>query len=296
MINYDNSIVADLLLLYENQILEFKELLELIGYLTGIKKMIRLAGRSIKLASIEAYASQRGWSLVYLDMMLEENFANDLSDVFYNHVRISCKPSGLKIGFMGPADLVEGAIQNESGACDNAIAADLYGIPSCCAAQYNHIQDGVPWIDLFLKKTKILQQLPWNINKAASLFSPYLSFVPDYFPCSVDCYQSQAISLKYIDAFSSLNLERLTQIVRDHCKGLILSVAGHVALINKYRVTGSLITVPDNFNVLHYDRKFNYCAWLEATRAIEIKQGLVCFHSQTSKSIPSSEVKLVEFV
>ncbi|MDE5831562.1 MAG: hypothetical protein K2H64_00995, partial [Desulfovibrio sp.] len=150
-------------------------------------------------------------------MFIRHRFASGPADRFS---RIeSGYPSEEREGavFIGERRYIEQAIGLELDGCDPAETAHLYGYPSCCAEAYrDRIQAGdCSWLDAYFDGVENGASLPWEMNRFGRLFSPYLSLLPDYFPCSARCEESLALGRLYGSVLLETGLEVLYGFAKD---------------------------------------------------------------------------------
>ena len=94
--------------------------------------------------------------------------------------------------------------------------AALYVYPECCAIAYAEIQGGKPWLEVFLRGSDPADRVrDWRGNKAAYLFPPYPTLLPEYFPCSVDCEPTARLARTYEAVLHDCGLRALVDIIRE---------------------------------------------------------------------------------
>lgn len=191
--------ILALLTAFEDDTLEWTDFLEILAVLKNLKKLARVAGSLEKIEKCEQLAFKLGLSSQLAPFHFKNEFSTHLHD---NFGRVESGFPGIldkgflfigrNIGAKPPLDLSDGANLAKT-------AAKLYGYPSCCASAYqNYIQSGEKlWLDVFLAGLKGVVSAPWRMNRIGRLFAPWLSLLPDYFPCSVFCKESLLLACEY---------------------------------------------------------------------------------------------------
>ncbi len=78
------------------------------------------------------------------------------------------------------------------------------------------VQDGKPWLDVFLRGSNPADRVrDWRGNKAAYLFPPHPTLLPEYFPCSVDCAPTARLARAYEAVLQEYGLRDLLDIIRE---------------------------------------------------------------------------------
>ena len=205
----------------------FTECLEILAVAYGRKKIVRLTGNRQRLKLLEALMQRIPIHCLIAPFHLEPVFSGALGDHFGRVAQ--GEPQGEKEGalFAGPQALIEAAANMELHGCDAEEAAELYGYPLCCARNYERaIQHGAYWADSFLAGTRGTTRAPWLMNRFGRLFAPYLSLLPDYFPCHITCAPSLALAQEYLTMLEQEALGVLAEHAKIHLARTVLRHGG----------------------------------------------------------------------
>jgi hypothetical protein len=209
-----------------DETLDFTECLESLAALCGRKKMLRFTGRVERLECLSELMESIDLPHVIAPLHLRTDFTTPLGDTFSRIQEGSPKHDETGILFAGQSETVQAALAIERGGCPSAEVAALYGYPPCCATAYEFIRQGTFWADIFLRDALGIMRVSWLMNRFARLFSPFLSMLPDYFPCSLHCHESLALAQSYADTLEENGLPTLLEAARQHMLRPVLRYAG----------------------------------------------------------------------
>lgn len=213
--------------------ISFIECLEILAVACGRKKIVRLTGNEQRLKDIEALMQRIPIHCLIAPLHLELMFSRPLGDCFVRAAH--GLPHGEEEGvlYAGAPTLLEAAVEMELHDCTAEEAAELYGFPQCCARHYEHtIQQSEYWVDSFLAGVRGMVHAPWLMNRFGRLFAPYLSMLPDYFPCHINCASSLALAGRYRDMLEQEGLSVLAELAKRHLARTVLHHAGCLYLVN----------------------------------------------------------------
>ena len=196
--------------------LEWTDFLELLAVRAGRKSVVRLTGQPDRLEELSRLAQMIDLPCAVAPLHLEGVFVTSLRDRF-SRLRPGFPGAGEEgILFIGREEGISRALDMEGEGCPPDAAARLYGYPQCCARVYqNRIQNGqCPWVDSFLAEVRGVAHFPWQMNRMGRLFAPYLSILPDYFPCSPRCAESLNMAESYADLLHEAGLSMLEKLIR----------------------------------------------------------------------------------
>lgn len=204
------------------------EYLELLALRHHMKRIVRFTAAYSQLNTLKILAEELALHAQIAPFHLEPVFANGLCDQFSRIAPGAPEPGQEGVIFFGSEPDIERAISLESNGCSALETARHYGYPECCAANYEkRIQGGEEiWIDSFLKDITQFEILPWQMNRAGRLFAPYLSILPDYFPCSCYCKPSLSLAAAYEVILRAEGLHGLLELVKTHLARPLLLFEG----------------------------------------------------------------------
>ena len=217
--------------------LEWTDFLELLAVRAGRKSVVRLTGQPDRLEELSRLAQMIDLPCAVAPLHLEGVFVTPLRDRF-SRLRPGFPGAGEEgILFIGREEGISRALDMEGEGCPPDAAARLYGYPQCCARVYqNRIQNGqCPWVDSFLAEVRGVAHFPWQMNRMGRLFAPYLSILPDYFPCSPRCAESLNMAESYADLLHEAGLSMLEKLIREHLARPVLRHAGCLYLLHPLR-------------------------------------------------------------
>lgn len=214
--------------------IEFKNFIELLGLIAGLKPVVRLAGSPDQLATIENALRPFVDHVERSPLGLVKVYSNRLSDSFYKAVSGSLSDFDLMVTYLGDSSKVAEAIGAETTGCDDEEIARTLGYPRCCAKNYASIKSGQHWIGSYMRGTGGLIRAPWQANKIAYLFAPGLTLLPDYFPCSVFCQSTWQLAHCYHSVLCEHGFTEIERAVKQHLTGLAVVVAGELLYVTNY--------------------------------------------------------------
>ena len=208
--------------------IEWTECLEMLALCGGRKNVVRLTGQPSRLENLAVLARELGLASGAAQLHLETRFDTTLMDHFSQLAAGYPQAGEEGILFIGSKTTVAAALELETSGCPSDAAARLYGYPECCAHAYQqHIQSGHSlWVDAFFAETHGIARLPWQMNRTGRLFAPYLSLLPDYFPCSPTCAESLKLARSYSDMLDEIGLGSLENLIHEHLARPLLLHAG----------------------------------------------------------------------
>jgi hypothetical protein len=95
------------------------------------------------------------------------------------------------------------ALERGAGSC--ADVGKVLGYPACCCERYNLIARGNDWLEMMLDNTPGEAATYASCNRCARIFGEW-GVLPDYFPCSFCCVESQRLAEKMDAAGRSAGL------------------------------------------------------------------------------------------
>ena len=214
------NVVLDL---YRSDLIAAKNITEFALLLTGRKRVMRLVARQPLLDRLEILADSAGLTIQRSPFALRTVFSTVTYDHFQTWSEFPPDADDEFVVFVGHGGAAREACELEASSYSDATAAALYGYPPCCARAYGRIAAREPWIKVHLEDATAVNY-PYPGNKLASLVSPYLSLLSDYFPCSPGCAPSIELARLAEKALSEVDLSVLAEMTRRHLTALCLVV------------------------------------------------------------------------
>lgn len=225
--------IKEILQFFLEERLEWTEFLEMLALLAGEKNVVRFTGNQQRLRELGDLAERLNLPFALAPLHLENIFNNSLKDSFCRLV--PGYPTGVEEGilFLGAEKYLAASIDLEESGCQAKEAARLYGYPQCCATKYEKsIQNGkYTWLDSFLENLRGIQSFPWPMNRFGRLFAPFLSSLPDYFPCSPTCGESLRLAKNYYSLLQRYGMPQLADLVQRHLAQPVLKHGGCLFLL-----------------------------------------------------------------
>ena len=223
-------LVADVLDLLDRGWIAWANVLELLAYASGFKPVVRLVADAASREILADFCQRQQWPWRWSGFWLEPVFHTPLNDTFtrlvYGHVPPNCN----RVLFVGHEAATRRAEELE-GMSDPMTArelAALYGYPECCVTAYAEVQSGKPWLEVFLRGSDPGDRVrDWRVNKAAYLFPPHPTLLPEYFPCSVDCAPTARLARAYEAVLDEYGLRELADIIRQSLMRPLLLFGGN---------------------------------------------------------------------
>lgn len=105
------------------------------------------------------------------------------------------------------------------------------GYPECCVSAYQNLLQEKDWVKQILEATPVqLEFLPAVSNRLCRLFQA-TTFLPDYFPCKLNCEASGQFAKRIIKMLLSLGLSELaTQSIKELCRPILITPFGYFQL------------------------------------------------------------------
>ncbi len=211
------SLVADILALLDRDLITWANVLELLAYASGFKPVVRLVADAASGEVLAEFCRRQHWPWRWSGFWLEPVFHTPLNDTFTRLAYGQAPPNCNRVLFVGHDAATRRAEELESMADPMAARelAALYGYPECCVAAYTEVQSGKPWLEVFLRGSDPADRVrDWRGNKAAYLFPPHPTLLPEYFPCSVDCAPTARLARAYEAVLDEYGLRELADIIR----------------------------------------------------------------------------------
>lgn len=228
--------LSPLLILLENNILEFKNVIEFGALLEGRKKVIRLVLSNDKI-NIARDVLHKFYPQLFTKLStfyLQDVFHTNSFDRFQSRVHDVVDSQAEKVLFIGNADAVEVAWGIEESNCSDISTANCYGYPECCGLSYqlySSIQN-TSWIDLYLRKSPGLSTIDFITNRFSSLVNPWIGYHYDYFPCQPDCKKSQVINNFNRLMLLNSDLYEFVKLIDCHLQSTVITQGGYVWYVN----------------------------------------------------------------
>lgn len=175
--------------------IEPRHVIEVAAVLVGAKRVVRvIVGRDEHPRARERLRAL-GLAVETSPFALATEFQTALGDRFVSHVSPD-DPRAESLVLLGALERgeVERAIAVETGG-DNLALGALYEYPPCCVAAYEPIAEGRDWVAALLDARPVdAASHAWG-NRIGSLFEGH-GFLPDYFPCSLECEASRSLGAR----------------------------------------------------------------------------------------------------
>jgi hypothetical protein len=190
------------LTLFEREIIEFKNVIEIVSLCAHQKSVVRLVIPENKINAVthilSTYFKEYHYSLAPY-ALINVSFGSVTTnsgaiDRFQKRVGIENSFGGDRVIFFGTDSGVNQALQMESGECNNLEAGSIYGYPSCCSLSYESIEREKSWIAACLGNVLGTIHLPAIANRFSTLIGTQLGVHLDYFPCSIECQETISIN------------------------------------------------------------------------------------------------------
>jgi hypothetical protein len=234
-----------LLLLYENELIEFKNVIEFLALFTGDKKVVRLVltnkqanrvgiGLNLHFPYIQSGSSK---------FVLHEVFRSSRWDSFHERrYKAFEEDEDVRAHFFGQRQFVELAIEAEDDKADALELGELFGIPECCARQYHEsLNTSGKWMPNYLRTSKVISVADAISNRFSSIVGYQMGFHNDYFPCNFSCEKTLQICNTNRERLLHHNLDALVELADSNSLGTAIALNDHVY----YRNSGG---VPDSFS------------------------------------------------
>jgi hypothetical protein len=173
-----------------------RNVLELLGVLEGVKDVVRIPVTSAEWQLLREGCQRLGLAIGHANFKLAVLRTTRVGDTFTTNVPWD-DPRGREF----PAYVarsrgtVQRAIEVETAAETDHSMGRLYQYPDCCIEAYADIARGLPWVEALVRRADGSRQ-DRAANKLAYLFDGG-SLFPDYFPCSLSCPATAALSGTY---------------------------------------------------------------------------------------------------
>ena len=220
------------LYLFENGLVEFKNVLEFLALFSGDKKVVRLVltraqaqevGRT--LAQYSPNISQGSSRYV-----LHETFRSSKWDSFHERCFKAVEEYGdLRAHFFGEERFVALAIEAEDDVADAITLGALFGIPECCAKKYqSSLNMSGRWMQSYMQSKKPVSIVDATVNRFSSIVGYQMGFHNDYFPCSFDCEKTLKICAANRKRLMQYGFDELVDLINANTIGIAISYHDHV--------------------------------------------------------------------
>jgi len=218
------------LTLFQKEIIEFKNVIEIVSLCAHQKSVVRLVIPENKINAVthilstyfkEYYYSLATYALINVSFgPATTNYGS--IDRFQKRVGVEKISGGDRVIFFGTDSGVNQALQMESGECNNLEASSIYGYPSCCALSYESIERGKSWMAACLGNVIGTIHLPALANRFSTLIGPQLGVHLDYFPCSIECQETISINTINRECLALSPLADFIKPINEHINATII--------------------------------------------------------------------------
>lgn len=233
-----------------------RNLVEITALLMRQKKVVRLVldfGSWIRLREMIPAMGVYG---AHADFKLGVFKTTNVGDEFTTNCAWSDPTAKSMLVYLGLDQAsVEKAFDIEKTHANDHGVGEYLGYPSCCIDAYQEIVEGKLWID------RIVQGAQSHVcsiygNKLGYLFKGSPSFLPDYYPCTIDCPNSALMGYQNYCAAVSLGLAHLANSMRQKLMRPILYFPGLLVQFKEFEYLNDQIQFnPDSLE--YYDYGFS---------------------------------------
>ena len=242
--NYRAAISA--LNLFENGLIEFKNVHELLALFSGDKKVVRLVLTRDQAKKVSCAMTQHSPNIYHgsSQYVLREIFASSRWDSFHARLFKAAEDGDdLRAHFFGEERYVDSAIEAEDDVADAITLGALLGIPSCCAKKYqSSLNMSGQWMQSYMQSTTPISIVDAAVNRFSSLVGYQMGFHNDYFPCSVNCEKTLQICFANKERLLQLGFDELVELANSNTKGIAISYHDHVFYKTGVGFYGRLMT------------------------------------------------------
>lgn len=183
-------------------------LIELFRLYTGTKQVVRLVVTDDEFRAIQALVRQLKVSIFHAEVRLCDVEVSGLGDTFVIAVDWD-DPRGRRFAiYLGNEAQAKHCSETESKNDSSQQLGQLLGIPACCAEAYRYVQQGVPWLSIWLEGVKTGMLFPAAGNHLASYISQ-CNPAGDYLPCHLTCEETVANARHGMEAARFFGLDDL---------------------------------------------------------------------------------------
>ncbi len=185
----------------------FRNLLETLALIAGRKSLLRLVLDDRPMPPVRALLERIGLQVAVSPWKIAPVYSTPLGDT-YTEVVENNDPRGVRRVLMAASRttvLNQGLDLEEAGDFDHELGP-LLGYPKCCVSAYDRVGPDRHWLDLLIEGNNPNGPLPCGANRLASLFDDRALFY-DYFPCSLQCEATRAISRSGLELLGLCGLE-----------------------------------------------------------------------------------------
>ena len=210
--------------LLEEEVIEFKNLIEFSALLLGHKEVIRLVLNPQSIARLQLFTNQYypDFLITISSFVLEDVFNSESFDRFQRRIFHSEDTDKERVLFIGYDAAVVEAWQIEEDGCEDHLTAKRYSYPECCGKTYARISKKERWIDVFFEGLQNYALLNPLANRFAGITNPWLTYHFDYFPCSVNCQHTLDLCRKNREMIIDSDLSEFIPLIDAHLSGVII--------------------------------------------------------------------------
>ena len=221
-----------LLMLYENELIEFKNVVEFLALFTGDKKVVRLVLTDEQAHQVVSALTQYCSDIDHdsSQFVLREVFKSTQWDSFHErHFKAVKEKCDVRAQFFGKRQFVKLAIEAEDDEADALTLGELFGIPKCCAQTYQkYLNTSGKWMANYLQTPKVISWADAISNRFSSVVGYQMGFHNDYFPCSFDCEQTLQISRANRERLLHYDFDALVELAEANSEGTTIALNDHV--------------------------------------------------------------------
>lgn len=232
--------------LFENGLIEFKNVHEFLALFSDEKKVVRLVLTRDQAKKVSRTITQHLPNICHgsSQYVLREVFKSSRWDSFHARCFKAIEEKGdLRAHFFGDARFVDLAIEAEDDVADAIKLGALLGIPSCCAKKYHSsLNMSGRWMQSYMRSKTPVSIADATVNRFSGLVGYQMGFHNDYFPCSVDCEKTFQICTTNRERLLQYGFDELVELANSNTTGVAISYHDHVFYNIGVGFYGRLIT------------------------------------------------------
>ena len=225
--------------LLEEEIIEFKNIIEFGALIEGRKEVVRLVMLPSDFVKLSEFFNQYypEFFIKSSTFVMEEVYSTATFDRFQRRIPASRDLNFEIAVFVGSGQAVNEAWKIEEEGCQNGLTALRYGYPNCCGISYTQISNENHWLEMFLSPSKQFERFDFLANRFASIAAPWLTYHFDYFPCSVECEKTKEICRLNREMLKRSDLSEFVSLTDDHLNGVLIIYDDSIWYIHQHELS-----------------------------------------------------------
>jgi hypothetical protein len=198
---------------FSEKLIDQLDLIELVGVMQNIKPVARFIVDPAKNKKLTQLGHSLGLLTSNSEFYVHEKRMSNSGDIFVQHLKWPNQRSVKLIIYLATPQYhskIKHLKDTENSHPSSQQVGLLLGYPQCCVREYSTIEHGMNWI-IKLASTYVKHRPAYPACNRFLTVWTRTGMVPDYFPCSLYCEETNKMARLYMAALSDSGFDQLAQ-------------------------------------------------------------------------------------